>query len=198
MAQQMMEPQGSMTQQPTGQMGQMGQMDQMGQQGGQMGQTSQMGRGGQMGARLQDVESPQQREAIHAIARAVQVCEWCADQCIQHADQRMIECIRLCEDVSEIGETALTLVPRNSRHAGSVLGTFLQAAQACAQECSRHQHGHCQECAQVLGQTVSSVQQLLGQQGGQMGQTSQMSQGGQMSQMGQQGGQMGRMSQSGM
>ena len=104
--------------------------------------------------------SPQQRGAITSVAQAIEVCEWCADQCIQEANPNMIECIRLCEDVAELGETTLALSSRNSRFAQSVVQSFQQAVQACAQECSRHQHAHCQECASVLSQVASSVQQL--------------------------------------
>jgi Cys-tRNA synthase (O-phospho-L-seryl-tRNA:Cys-tRNA synthase) len=104
----------------------------------------------------------QTRTALHEVAQAIQVCGWCADQCIQSADPNMIECIRLCEDVSELGETALTLIPRNSRHAHQHLQTLQQALQACAQECGQHHHAHCQECAQVLPQTAQSIQQYVG------------------------------------
>lgn len=176
---------------PQGQQGQGGQQNAMPGATGQGGQQHAMpeatGQGGQQhsiptatgqggGWRLQDVESPEQREAVHAIARAIQVCEWCADQCIQEADPNMVECIRLCEDVSELGESALTLVPRQSRFAGQQLDAFLQAAQACAAECGRHSHGHCQECAQVLQGTTQSVGSYLsilhgqGDQGGPQGQ----------------------------
>lgn len=145
------------------QTGQMGGMSQQTGQASQMGQRT--GRMGQMGMRLSDVETPQQRAAVEDITRAIQVCGWCADQCIQEADPNMIECIRLCEDVTELGETVLALLPRNSRYADSILQTFQQALQECGQECGRHQHGHCQECAEVLGWTSESVQQLLGSYG---------------------------------
>lgn len=125
-----------------------------GQGGGQ--QWSGQGGGGQFQGRL----SQQQRSALMQVAEAVEVCGWCADRCIQHADPNMIECIRLCEDVVELGETTLALLPRNSRHGQSVLQTFQQAAQACAQECGRHEHAHCQECARVLQQVASATQQL--------------------------------------
>lgn len=149
--------QGDQTQQPTQQ------FDQMGQQRGQQ-------MGGQMGQRYQDVETPQQRMAIEEIGWAIRVCEWCADQCIQHADPSMVECIRLCEDVSELGETALTLIPRNSRHVEPHLQTLQQALEACAQECGQHHHTHCQECAQVLPEITQAIQQYVGsfqQMGGQ-------------------------------
>lgn len=127
--------------------------------------------GQQMGMALRDVETPQERAAVDAITRAIQVCGFCADQCVQQADPSMIDCIQLCEDVTEIGETALAIIPRDSRFTGSVLQTFRQAAQACAQECSRHHHAHCQECAQELDRAIDAVDAFLGGgQGGYQGQ----------------------------
>lgn len=138
----------AMSQQPQSQTG-----VQAGQQlGGQQGMGGQ-----QMQGRL----SPQQRSALTNVAQAVEVCGWCADQCIQEANPNMIECIRLCEDVVELGETVLALAPRNSRFTQSVVQSFQQAVDACGQECSSHQAGHCQECARVLSQVANSTQQLL-------------------------------------
>jgi len=113
------------------------------------------------GLRLQDVETPQQRAVVDIVARSQQVCEWCADQCIQLGDERMVECIRLDEDVAELSETVLAFVPRNSRFSRRVLQSFVQAARACRQECSTHSHAHCQECAQVLSEAINTVEQYL-------------------------------------
>lgn len=128
------------------------------------GQSMQGGR--QMGLRYQDVTSPQDQAAVDTLAWAIQVCEWCADECIQLADPSMIECIRLCNDVSDLGQAALGLMPRRSRHAQQHLQTVLQALDACARECSQHQHAHCQECAQALDQAAESIQQCMGGQAG--------------------------------
>lgn len=119
-----------------------------------------MGGQGRGGQQMQGRLSAQQRSALTNVTQAIEVCEWCADQCVQEADPSMIECIRLCEDVAELGETALALAPRNSRYTQSVLQAFQGALQACAQECGRHQHAHCQECAQVLSQVTRAVQPL--------------------------------------
>jgi len=122
-------------------------------------QTSDQGMGGQ-GMQTQGRLPVHERSALSNVAQAIEVCEWCADQCVQEADPNMIECIRLCEDVAELGETVLALAPRNSRYTQSVLQAFQQAIQACAQECGRHQAMHCQECAQVLSQVTRATQQL--------------------------------------
>lgn len=125
----------------------------------------------QIGLQLQDVETPEQQVVVDDITRAIQVCEWCADQCIQLADPEMIECIRSCRDAAELGQQALVLIPRNSPYAETTLRTLEQAVRACGQECSHHPHGHCQECAHVLDGTARSIAEFLGtssQQGGQM------------------------------
>jgi hypothetical protein len=127
----------------------------------------------------------QSRHLADSIARAVEVCGWCADECIRESNPQMTECIRLCHDVTEIGETALAMVPRNSRYGQSILQTLQQAVQACAQECGQHDRDHCQECARVLGDTIQTIQQEMGApQGGgmQTGGTQRIGQSGGMSQ----------------
>ncbi len=157
-----------MSEQYTQQGGQQAQLT--GQQGTTMGQSRTTGQQG--GLRLQDVQSPQEAAAMNAITRSIEICEWCADQCIAEGNANMAECIRLCEDVSELGEASQVLLSRKSNYSTPVVQTLAQAMQACAQECSRHTQAHCQDCASVLGQSINTVQQLTGsmrqgmQQGG--------------------------------
>ncbi len=150
------------SQYPSGQTTQQPQPHQQGgvqQQGGGLQQ--------QGGAQQPDAgRLPQQyRQSLGAVAQAIEVCGWCADKCIEEADPNMIECIKLCEDVVEIGETLLALGPRSSRFTSELVQTFERAAQACAQECGQHHHSHCQECAAVLPQSAQIARQLSGQSG---------------------------------
>lgn len=126
------------------------------------GQQQQQG-----GLQQQDAgQLPQQyRQSLDAVAQAIEVCGWCADKCIEEANPQMVECIKLCEDVVEIGETLLALGPRSSRFTAELVGTFERAAQTCAQECGQHPHSHCQECAAVLPQAAQIARQLSGQGG---------------------------------
>jgi len=136
-----------------------------GQQSGQMQggqQSAMMQQGQQAGLRLQEAQSPQEAQAITAITRAIEICEWCAEQCILEGNANMAECIRLCEDVSELGEASQVLLTRKSNYSTPVLQTLEQAMQACAQECSQHNRGHCQDCATTLGQSIDSIRQLTG------------------------------------
>ncbi|MDS0261302.1 four-helix bundle copper-binding protein [Haloarcula sp. S1CR25-12] len=130
---------------------------------------------------------PQQyRQSLSGVAQAIEVCGWCADKCIEEANPNMVECIKLCEDVVEIGETLLAVAPRSSRFTSDLVQTFERAAQACAQECGQHAHSHCQECAAVLPQASQMARQLSGQSRGmsqqQGGQQTQQFAGGQTAQ----------------
>lgn len=142
-------------------------------------QGGQMQSGGMTGQATGTTLPQQHRMILDYVAQAVQVCGFCADQCIQEANPQMIGCIRSCEEVVELGETVMALLPRDSRYATTLLQAFQQAAQDCARECGQHQHDHCQECATVLNQTIQTIQQygMTGQQsasGGQQGVTTQM------------------------
>jgi len=148
--------------------------------------TAQQGYQGQ--SQQQDAgRLPQQyRQSLSGVAQAIEVCGWCADKCIEEANPNMVECIKLCEDVVEIGETLLAVAPRSSRFTSDLVQTFERAAQACAQECGQHAHSHCQECAAVLPQATQMARQLSGQSGGmsqqQGGQQTQQFAGGQTAQ----------------
>lgn len=147
----------------------MGQM-----QGGQMGRQ-----GGQMSGQAAGNTLPQRhRMVLDYVAQSIQVCGFCADECIKEASPHMVGCVRKCEDVVELGEAVMALLPRNSEYSQTLLQAFQQAAQSCAQECAQHEHDHCQECATVLGQTIQTVQQY--------GTTGQQSMTGGQSAMGQQ------------
>lgn len=153
--------------------GQQGGGQQYGQQG-VGGAMSQQGGGGQMtqqGGQFEDQLPGEMRIALEDFERAAEVCEWCADKCIDEGPQ-MAECIRLCRDVADLGMLNAKLIARDSVFGPEVAEVFARAAEECADECMRHPHAHCQECASVLSRAVDSTYRLLDQiQTGQTGQT---------------------------
>ncbi|MFB9806194.1 four-helix bundle copper-binding protein [Haladaptatus pallidirubidus] len=142
---------------------QYGQSEQQGHQGmGQRGQqmTQQIGQ-------FEDQLPGEMRIALEDFEKAAKVCDWCADQCIDEGPQ-MADCIRLCRDVADLGTLNAKLISRDSVFGPEVAEVFANAAEECANECRRHQHTHCQECATVLSRAVDSTYRLLdGLQSGQ-------------------------------
>jgi hypothetical protein len=169
----------SMSQQPT--TGTQSQQISTGQQGQQYGQSQQImgqqptqitGQQAPVGGRsLEDSISDEMRIALHDFVQAANVTEWCADQCIDEGPQ-MAECIRLCRDVADLASLNVKLLSRDSIFGPEAAEVFALAAQECAQECARHSHKHCQECAEVLERASRSTRKMLssfeGGQGAQM------------------------------
>jgi hypothetical protein len=117
------------------------------------------------GLRFEEGVTNEMQMALFDVTEAVKVCEWCADQCLDEGPG-MATCVRLCEDVTEIGALNLELGARDSMFSLDAAELFVSAAEACRDECAQHSHAHCQDCAQVLDRAVQSTRQLLSSFGG--------------------------------
>ena len=73
----------------------------------------------------------------------------------------MAECIRLCRDVADLATLNAQFISRDSVFGPAAVEVFADAAEACAQECARHGHRHCQECAEQLTRAVQSTRKML-------------------------------------
>ena len=169
--------------------GQMGQTSRMGQTGGQTGQMGRtggpMGQQGGRGMTIDQALTPEMRTALYGFVEAAKVCDWCAEQCLDEGPG-MAQCVRMCRDVVDLAELNFKFLARDSVFGSEVATTFVEAATECAQECSRHSHPHCQECARVLDQSVQSVNEMLNSFAGGGGQGIQQGQfGSQQGQVGQ-------------
>lgn len=158
----------------SGQSQQIGSGQQYGQVGGQQGQTGlqagQMGQqsGAGMNATLESGISDEMRVALHDFVQAANVCEWCAEQCIDEGSH-MSECIRLCRDVADLATLNMQLLTRDSVFGAQVAEVFAEAAEACARECAQHPQKHCQECAEVLPRAARTTRKMLNSFGGLQG-----------------------------
>jgi len=112
------------------------------------------------GMQLDQALTPEMEAALDAAHQALEVCEWCAERCIDHGPE-MSECVRRCRDVAELAALHAKFIARDSVFGPDVATTFVAAAQECARECSTHAEPHCQECAQVLSQAVQATQAML-------------------------------------
>lgn len=163
--------------QPGGQQSRMGgQQSQFGAQqyesGGQGLQTGGIGQAGrqaqqpqqtmaqQSGRGFEDSLTNEMRIALHDFVQSATACEWCADQCIGEGPG-MAECIRLCRDVADLAVLNVQFMARDSQFGPGLAETFAYAAEECANECARHAHAHCQECASELRRAVDSTWRML-------------------------------------
>lgn len=115
---------------------------------------------GQLGLTLDEALSGEMRLALHDFVQAAITCEWCANQCLDEGVQ-MAECVRLCRDVADLAHLNVRFIARDSILGPALAESFVSAAEQCAQECARHPHAHCRECASVLTRAATSTRQLL-------------------------------------
>jgi hypothetical protein len=103
--------------------------------------------------------SDEQRECIENCQETVEVCEWCADECL--GDEAMEECARLCRDVADLVSMHARFMARNSEYSGKLAELCVDACEACAAECERHDADHCQVCAEVLRECAESCRTVV-------------------------------------
>lgn len=99
-------------------------------------------------------------ECIDDCFAAAQACEWCADQCAEKGEG-MAKCIRLCRDVADLASMHARFMARNSNFDNELAEACAGACEECAEECSRHDHDHCQLCADVLEDCAESCRNMM-------------------------------------
>ena len=91
-------------------------------------------------------------DAVHHAMYCAKMALSCADACSAEATD-MVECIRACLDCADVCEAAARLGLRRSGSNDAVLREMLEfCARTCdstAAECEKHDHEHCQLCAQI-------------------------------------------------
>ena len=110
---------------------------------------------------LQQIDHPddQVQECIDNCLEAAQVCEWCADACVDEGEG-MARCIRLCRDVADITTLHARWMARNSGYHEELAAICADRCEACAEECSQHDHDHCQACAEILPECAESRREM--------------------------------------
>ena len=106
----------------------------------------------------------QQNQALlQALAACAAACEHCASACLQEEDmQMMVRCIQLDRDCADICTLTARFVARDSPHAPHVMRECIELCQKCHDECAKHQHDHCQQCAQACQQCLEACRAYVG------------------------------------
>ncbi len=87
-------------------------------------------------------------ELVESLEDCVAACNNCAASCLaEDSVQEMTDCIKLDLDCADICHMALKLLARDSGHAITVVELCKNICAECAVECEKHEHDHCQQCA---------------------------------------------------
>lgn len=103
-------------------------------------------------------------EAVKHAMYCAAICNSCADACSAE-DMDMRRCIRLCSDCSDICEATYRVATRradgNVAVIKAMLETCILACETCAEECAKHDHAHCQRCAQMCRECAADCRRAL-------------------------------------
>lgn len=102
---------------------------------------------------------------IKALSQCVAACEFCATSCLDEPSVKdLTKCIRLDRDCADICSLAIKFLSRNSERATSIVELCVVLCAACAEECERHGHDHCIECAEACRHCEQSCRDYLNRQ----------------------------------
>lgn len=99
---------------------------------------------------------------IEALHECMEACNHCYTSCLNEEDvHHMTECIKLdreCADICSFFEQALT---RNTPYVKEWAQLCIRACNDCAEECSKHDHQHCKQCADACKRCAEECQTLI-------------------------------------
>jgi hypothetical protein len=101
--------------------------------------------------------------ARHAMFCAL-MCTSCADACVAE-DMDMAQCVRSCLDCADVCTATSRLAVRRTGQNVEVLRATLrlcaEVCDACAAECERHSHGHCELSARMCRECAADCRKAL-------------------------------------
>lgn len=103
--------------------------------------------------------SQEQRDCIETCAKATEVAEWCADECIGR--EEMTRCAKLCRDVADLASLHARFMARDSTYSPELAEACAGACEECAEECERHDEDHCRVAASVLEECAESCREQM-------------------------------------
>ncbi|WP_192823221.1 four-helix bundle copper-binding protein [Rufibacter sp. LB8] len=103
----------------------------------------------------------QNRTVLDALHECILACEHCATACLQEEHAHMMaRCIQLDRDCADICRLTSALLARGSEHGKHLLKECIEVCEACAAECGKHDHDHCQACAEACRKCAEACRSL--------------------------------------
>jgi len=107
------------------------------------------------------MQNPKNQPAIETLLNCFTECENCASACLQEENvQMMVRCIQTDRDCADICKLTATLLARGSEHGKHLLRECIEVCEACAAECAKHDHDHCQRCAEACRRCAEACRSI--------------------------------------
>lgn len=101
-------------------------------------------------------------ELIKKLDICIAACNYCASACLKEEHVKMMaQCISNNIDCAEVCRTAAVLLARDSKHGKHLLRECIELCNICADECSKHDHDHCQACAKACRECAEACAKMV-------------------------------------
>jgi hypothetical protein len=101
-------------------------------------------------------------ECIEACQQALRACHACAAaDVLERGD--MAACVLVNLDCAAICAATLAALERRSVHHGDFCALCAHLCRACAAECAKHDHAHCQRCREACERCADSCTHHAGE-----------------------------------
>lgn len=106
--------------------------------------------------------SEHQQVALNELQKCIIACNVCFDACLNEPHVgHMADCIRLDRDCADICSLLSQAIARNSPNIAALAGACVEICRACAEECGKHEHDHCQQCAVACEACATACEALI-------------------------------------
>ena len=90
------------------------------------------------------------QEILDTLSDCINHCNYCADACLGEDNVKMmVNCIRTDRACASVCTALADVLATGYNDVSDLVEYCARTCQACAQECEKHQHDHCQACAEA-------------------------------------------------
>lgn len=97
-----------------------------------------------------------------ALGNCINACNYCAYECLKENDvQEMVNCMRMNHICAEVCTTLNQLLATDYEDIKGLVEYCIKTCKACAEECEKHKHQHCQDCAKACRECAKACEAYL-------------------------------------
>jgi hypothetical protein len=102
------------------------------------------------------------QDCIKACQECLEACNVCFDSCLKEDNVKMMsECIQSDRECAEVCSLAISSMQYDSPNVKSILKLLVEVCETCGNECKKHDHEHCQKCADACFKCVEECRKLI-------------------------------------
>lgn len=87
---------------------------------------------------------------LDVLSDCINHCNHCADACLGEDNvEMMVDCIRTDRACAAVCSALADVLPTQFSNVQGLVNYCAEICEACAEECSKHEHYHCQACSKA-------------------------------------------------